>query len=384
MIRTVTRNVLPFVSIFLIALSISSAAYFLQIPVGAQLSENITAAYVTGPIDISSPGSEAFWTQITGAQVPLTSSNDFGGATKSVTIKMANNGTHILVYASWTDPTESRTRNNVIEDESFPALFYANSTFFYEDRIVFWWSLDQNPGPPPCMQKSAYGHGEGESLAGTGNLWHWKAARTDSSGTAYGKLKYGSGPNNGKPLIPAHSFADNEFINMTGHYQLGWDQYPTATVPGNFTIGAGENGIPYDTFLVSAHGVYDSSTHTYKWVAARSLTTSPTLHDVQLTSDKIYYFAVAVYDGGPIPIPSSVNHPAGWSFYGENEETKSISSWYTMALGGAATSTASSAATITTGISFETAAMVSFGMLIIGFVAGVIVISKLALPKKKS
>jgi len=38
--------------------------------------------------------------------------------------------------------------------------------------------------------------------------------------------------------------------------------------------------------------------------------------------------------------------------------------------------------TATTGISFETAAVVGFGMLIVGFVAGLLVISKFAIPKK--
>jgi hypothetical protein len=381
------RTSMVFTAILIIVLTLfSSAAYFLQVPVGAQLSANMVATQVKGSIDMNTPGGEDFWSQVTGVQIPLTSSNSmgFGGNTKSVLVKMANNGTDILVYATWSDPTESRTGNNVVEDESFPGLMKANSTYYYEDRIVFWWSLDKSIGPPPCMQKSAYGHGEGESLAGIGNLWHWKAARTDSLGTIYGKLKYGSGPNFGKPLIPPHSFADNEFINTTGHYQLGWDQYPTPAVPGNFTIGNAENNKPYDTFLVSAHGAYDSSAHIWKWVAARKLTTTLTLHTQQFTPGNTYYFAVAVYDGGPIPIPQGVAHPAGWTMYGENEETKSISSWYTMALSsGAVTSTTALGSTsVTGGISFETAALVSFGMLVVGFVAGVLVISKFALPKK--
>jgi hypothetical protein len=370
----------------MILVLLSSAAYFQGIPVGAQLSANIVAPRITGSVDTQNPGQEAFWNQIAATQIPLTASNTYGGAIKFVTIKMANNGTHILVYATWSDPTESRTGHNSIEDPSYPALFYANSTYAYEDRIAFWWSLDQTPGPPPCMQKSAYGHGEGESLAGTGNIWHWKASRTDSLGTSYGKLKYGSGPNKGKPLIPAQSYADNEFINNTGHYQLGWDQYPVPAVPGNFTIGEGENNIPYNTFLIAAHGVYDSSNHVYRWVAARTLTTSPALHTVQFSSDKTYYFAVAVFDGGPIPIPTTVPHPADWTSYGENEETKSISSWYTMALGPTGTATSVSQSTLTApapgGITFEIAAVISFAMLLVGFVAGMAVIAWYAAPKK--
>ena len=356
----------------------------MQVPVGAQLSANLMASNVQGSIDLSQPGAETFWSQITGAAIPLTSSDPYGGNTKSVLVKMANNGTDLLVYATWADSTESRLNRPVIEDENekYAGLFYANQTYSYEDRIVFWWSLDSSPGPPPCMTDAAPGHGEGQSLAGTGNLWHWKSARTDNQGTLWGKVKYGSGPNKGLTMSYLHSYADNEFINTTGHFQLGYDQYPDS-----FTIGFDPNHMTYETYLVSAHGAYDSSSHMWKWVAARKLTTTPSLFVQQFSPEKVYNFAVAVFDGGPIPIPQGVDHPAGWTMYGENEETKSISSWYTMALGQAEATTSATTAgttTITTGISFETAATASFGMLIMGFVAGLIVISKFALPKKKS
>jgi hypothetical protein len=373
------KRVAPRVALLVVLVLLSSAAYFQGVPVGAQLTANVVAPRVTGSIDLNSPGGEAFWSQIPGAEIPLTSSNDFGGNTKSVLIKMANNGTYLLVYASWTDPTQSRDTDPIIEDEDFPGLFYANSTYSYEDRIVLWWSLDQSPGPPPCMTDAAAGKGEGRSLAGTGNLWHWKGARTDSMRTSYGKLTYGSGPDTGKIMTYAHSYADNEFINATGHFQLGYDQYPAS-----FTIGSGENGVPYDAYLVSAHGVYNSSTHTWSWVAARNLSTSPTLDTIQFSPDKVYYFAVAVFDGGPIPIPSSVARPAGWSMYGENAETKSISSWYTMMVRSAEATTTQTnpSASLVGGVSFETAAIVSLAMLLVGFVAGAIIVARFAVPKK--
>ncbi|MBZ5707234.1 MAG: hypothetical protein LAN63_17950 [Acidobacteriia bacterium] len=367
--------------IVIVAASLSSAAFLLQVPVGAQLSANILAPNVQGSIDLNNPGGEAFWSQLTGAQLPLTASNEFGGNVKSATVKIATNGSDIFTYVTWTDPTESRLNKPLFEDENYPGFFYANQTYNYEDRIVFWWSLDSTPGPPPCMTDAAPGAGEGRSLAGTGNLWHWKSARTDSQGTLWGKLKFGSGPDIGQLMPYTHSYLDNEFINATGHYQLGYDQYPDS-----FTIGSDPNHAAYDTYLVSAHGAYDSSSHTWKWVASRKLVTTPSLYVQQFAPGRLYYFAVAVFDGGPIPIPQGVNHPAGWTMYGENGETKSISTWYTMALsqGAAATTATGTVTAAMTGISFETAAIVSFGMLIVGFVAGLIVISKFALPKKKS
>jgi hypothetical protein len=58
---------------------ISSGAFYLQVPVGAQLSPNLMATKVDGPIDLSKPGRESFWSQISGAEIPLTSSNNYGG-----------------------------------------------------------------------------------------------------------------------------------------------------------------------------------------------------------------------------------------------------------------------------------------------------------------
>ncbi len=48
------------------------------------------------------------------------------------------------------------------------------------------------------------------------------------------------------------------------------------------------------------------------------------------------------------------------------------------------TTTATSAAITTSGINFDTVALVSLGMVLIGFVAGLLVISKFAFPKKKA
>lgn len=424
-----------FTSIFVIILTAaSSAAYFFQVPVIGQLYSNMTAPLVQGGIDLSNPGGESFWSGITGAAIPLAPSIayqngiGYGGMVSSITVKMAMNQTHILVYATWSDPTQSRSGKGVcyvladdnitaherdcLENESYSGLFYTNSTYAYEDRLVFWWNLDPTPGPAPCMEESGFGLGEGRSLGGTGNLWHWKAGRTDSLGGQYGKLKYGGYPNAtnhwggtfgvGGPLVgqtitPPHSYADNEFIDTTGHYQLGWDQYPTKANPGNFTIGfADDIHQVYDTFLVAAHGVYDSSAQMWKWVAARPLTTTPSLHIVQFQPGQTYNFAVAVFDGGPIPIPAGLPHPStiqqlesnGWSpsvslpwtMYGENEETKSISTWYTATLG-STSGTGGSTGPYAFG-SFETAALISLGMLVAGFVVGVVVITRFAMPKK--
>ncbi len=384
--RQLTRRKSIIVATGLVAMlmSLSALLYFQGVAFGAQLSPNFVANTVVGSINTGSPGHESFWSQITPVQVPLTATDDYGGNTQSVTLKMATNGTHLLVLATWSDPTQdNRSSGPTIEAPDNPGLFLANSTYHYQDRFVIWWSLNQNPGPPPCMTDAAPGKGAGASIVGSGNLWQWKAASTDSGGYTFGKGKYGAGtPNAGTVMPYPHSYASNELLNTTGHFTLGFD---SARI--NSTVGYDSTHTAFQTYLIWAHGVYDRSAKTWTFVAARSLQTSPTQYTVQFQQDKTYYFALAVFDGGPIPIPAGVAHPANFTGMGNSDETKSISSWNTMALapssgGNETTTQTTSQASQPTGITFETAAIVSFALLVVGFAAGMAVTYRFAAPKR--
>jgi len=374
----------PILAVVMILVLLSSATYFQGVPVGAQLSANIVAPLVKGSVDIQKPGQEAFWNQVAPLQIPITASDDYGGFVKSVSVKIANNGTHVLFWAKWSDPTQNnRSISGAPSDPKYPELFFANAPYYRSDRFAVWWSLDQLPGPPPCMQPSALGKGGAASIGGRGNVWQWIASSTDSGGFTFATSKGGAGtPLAGKLLNLTHSYARNQLLNTTGFFTLGFDSSNI-----NSTVGYAENNIPHDVLLVWAKGVYDNTNHTWTLVEARPLTTTLKQNIQQFALGQTYYFAIAAFDGGPHPIPAAVPHPAGWTQMADNGMTKSISSWYTMALGPASSATSVSQSTVITsaapgGITFETAAVISFAMLLVGFVAGMAVIAWYAAPKK--
>jgi hypothetical protein len=393
---------------------LAATTYFSGVPVGAALAPSILAPTVSASINIQAPGTEAFWKQLTPLQIPLTSTTDYGGATKSVSLKVANNGTHVLMAATWADPSQSNrsiTTGAPAAGAAYEGLFFANGTIHRADRFGVWWSLSQNPGPPPCMQDSAPGKGGAASITGKGNVWQWVTSSTDSQGFTYGTGKFGAGtPNAGKNMTYAHSFARDMFLNQTGFFDLGY-----TTSNKNATVGVDTaTQTSYNTFLVYAKGIYNNTAHTWTLVMSRPLTTPGTPTNIQqFNQGASYYFALAAFDGGAHPIPAGVPAPAGWTQMADNGMTKSISTWYTMALSplspsqltttsSSATSSAStvtqsgptvtqSASTVTTTITatgestisvgFETAALSAFVMLIVGFIVGVVVIARVARPK---
>ncbi len=331
---------------------------------------------VNGSIDTSNPGTEAFWSQLAPLQVPLTGTDDYGGVTKSVSVKMANNGTYLLFSATWADPSQSikRVGSGPSAGPSYPGLFFANSTVHGFDQFAVWWSLSDNPGPPPCMQLSAPGKGGPASLAGQGNLWRWTASSTDSGGPSFATARYGAGTPLAKQLINyTHSFARNLLLNTTGFFTLGFDSSNI-----NSTVGYDDNHVPYNSQMVWAKGVYDNSTGSWTLIAARPLASNPSTYIAQFAEGKVYNFAIGAWDGGAHPIPAGVPAPSGWTQMYDDSETKSISTWFTMALSSAGpqslTTTTQQSSATGTGQSesflLASAFAVAIGTLVFGFVAG--------------
>src|SRR5271169_4399859 len=94
----------------MVLILLSSGAYFQGVPVAAATAPDIVAPTVTGAINVQNPGSEAFWNQLTPIVVPLTATDNYGGGVASVSIKIATNGTHILMSATWSDPVPAVNR----------------------------------------------------------------------------------------------------------------------------------------------------------------------------------------------------------------------------------------------------------------------------------
>ena len=357
-------------------LVMSSLAYFQGVSFGAEAAPDIIAPAVAGSINTAHPGTETFWNQLTALQVPLTSTNDYSGVTKSISLKMANNGTDLLLSATWSDPSQSikRVSGGPSAGDNYPGLFFANSTIHGFDQFAVWWSLNQNPGPPPCMQVGAPGKGGPASLAGQGNLWRWTASSTDSGGPNFPTAKYGAGTPLARHLINyTHSFARDLLLNTTGFFTLGYDSSNI-----NATVPKDQSGAAYNSQIVWAKGVYNNSTDTWTLIAARPLTTTPSTFISQFAQGKTYYFALGAWDGGAHPIPAGVPAPAGWTQMSDDGETKSISSWFTMAISSQGPVTTTSTTSQSTGASgggsesflLASAFAVALGTLVFGFVAG--------------
>jgi hypothetical protein len=331
---------------------LSSVAFFQGVSIGAALTPNILAPTVTGSINTQDPGTEAFWNQITPLVVPLTATDTYGGTVQSVSVKIATNGTYLLMeatYAAAHQDNSSVTTGAPTAPAADVGLFYANATIHRSDQFAVWWAMTQNPGPPPCMQvpyaTNMHGGKSPGAIAGTGNVWRWVASSTDTQGTTYATAKFGAGigPLAGHPINYTHPFASNMLLNTTGFYLLG-----VGSSNINSTVLKAPDGAPYDPWIVWERGVYNSTAHTYTQVIARPMTVTPTANNVQFGAGTVYNFAMAVFAGGPNPIPAGVPAPAGWTSMADTDETKSISTWVTVEFSGLAPQQTSSSAGATT------------------------------------
>ena len=375
------RTTLSEVAVIVGLLVISSAAYFQGVTFGATAAPDVIAPTVSASINTASPGTESFWSQLTPLTIPLTATDDYGGATPSVAIKVATNGTHLLFSSTWSDPSQSikRVSGGPSAGSSYPGLFFANGTIHGFDQFAVWWSLSQNPGPPPCMQLGQPGKGGPASLAGQGNLWRWTASSTDSGGASFATAKYGKGtPLAGHLINYTHSFARDLLLNTTGFFTLGYDSSNV-----NSTVAYDSSHVAYNDQVVWAKGIYDSTAHTWTLIAARPLTTTPSQSIAQFAQGQVFHFALGAWDGGAHPIPAGVPAPAGWTQMSDDGETKSISSWYTMSLSsaGPVTTTSSTSSTSTSsgsggvadqsqGFLLVAALVASIATLAVGFGAG--------------
>jgi len=334
-------------AIVMVLILLSSVAYFQGVPVAAATAPDIVAPTVSGSINVQNPGSESFWNQLTPLTVPLTATNSYGGAVPSASIKIATNGTHILFSATWSDPVPATNRLGSAPPTpaGYPGLFFANATIHGFDQFAVWWSLQQTPGPPPCMQVGTNQHGGNSpaSLAGTGNMWRWTSSSSDSGGASWKTAKYGAGtPLAGHAINYTHSFAIDLLLNQTGFYTLG---YGSSNI--NSTVGANSAKVPYQNQIVYAKSTYNNATQSYTLIAARPLVTYPSTNLEQFAYGQTYYFAVAAFMGGAHPIPAGVPAPAGWTMMQDQDMSKSISTWVTLQFSPNAPGATSTTATVT-------------------------------------
>jgi hypothetical protein len=388
---------------------LSSAAFFQGVAVGAALAPDILAPTIAGAaINVAAPGTESFWSQLSPLQVPLTATDSYGGTIPTASVKIASNGTHILMevtYSSSHQDNSSVTTGAPLAPAADLGLFFANATIHRADQFVVWWAMTQNPGPPPCMQvpygTNEHGGTSPASLAGTGNVWRWTASSTDSGGATFNTAKYGAGTG---PLAThlinyTHSFATDMLLNTTGFYSLGQS---SSNINSTVLYAPGTH-VVYSPYIVYEKGIYNNTAHSYTQVIARPLTTTPSTAIAQFAPGVVYNFALAAFSGGPNPIPAGVPTPAGWTSMADTDMTKSISTWVTVEFSGQApgasavttvtqttsiisTTTATSVSTVTSpngsNPSFQTATAATVVALVVGLIAGMIAVGRLEGRKK--
>lgn len=273
------RNLLALAMVFSVAVGILSIA-----PVTLTTPADIVIKKVSEPVTIDGRATELFWEKAQAIEFPLEATMEGGGHINEVTMKVVNDGSNIYLLFQWSDPTESRIKGG--------------DTKANEDRLAVMVSLD--PGEPemPYPRHQIGTHGAAE--AGKYDMWHWKAARTDSEGANFSAVT-----REGITYTFDHpySFALDEFGNTTERYREGLTEY--VEKDPNHPLAK------YNEYDVKAKGIWANSEWTLE-MARKYTTTDPDYADKQFKQGENFYFAIAVYDGGE----------------GEDLAVKSVTPWH--------------------------------------------------------
>jgi hypothetical protein len=138
----------------------------------------LTSYATTGNITLDGDMSEAVWDNAD--SVVMT---NIGSSGVDVTVYSKQNGTHFFLFASWTDST----MDNIRKQWEFNSTHWENNGF-NEDRITFFWS--NSSISPRCGH---YVSSPNVTAGFQGDVWHWKATRSDPAGWADDKYFDGTG-----------------------------------------------------------------------------------------------------------------------------------------------------------------------------------------------
>lgn len=249
-------------------------------PLVAAQAPEIVAKRIEGTVTVDGLATESVWAKAPAVTIPLSASTDEGGHVSSITVKAVNNGEWLYLLIQWEDPTASLLQN--VTAESHPVEEEEEEeeeemAAEQEDRLAVMWYIRGNLMAYPCMKMGT----NGAVTQGEVDLWHWHGARDNPDSPHYG--------HDGK-YNPPHPFAVDQYSDTEARSSdkgdSFWDVYARARwSDGVWTMELG-----------------------------RAFQTGDTAQDVQFQLGESYPVAFAVFEGGS----------------GETEESKSISSWYTL------------------------------------------------------
>ncbi len=306
------------IMVALLSIVIISAGIFQVINiVNAQTNgSGLTAYYVNATPNLASPGSESFWSSIPAMQVGLIATVTGGGHTKSVSVKMANNGTAIFVLEEWNDTHPSYMESAAIggnpqilllkngtkivgpnraqEAKAYQsgdaAGFYSNSTYYYPDRAAIMWFNGNGTSASDVMTIGGpKGPGAGGSLSsGSANIWEWIAGATDNSTNDKGFNFWMNESASGVPYKPTSSFALPLYTNYTNMYQIGNDSMWYSSLPGTSNV---------NPFNIHVGAQWSNGKWVVEYVRDFAPESGESAYVPTFTTGDTYYFALAVWQG---------------------------------------------------------------------------------------
>jgi len=352
---------------FALILVLAASLFFINARVAAAQGQfvNITSYRVDGSPNFDSPGNESFWNAIAWTNVSLSASVvPGGGHTPYVLVKSANDGFNIYILFRWPDPVGPsfgsqgelyRASNGTLlplnpEDTSQVNQLFYNSTYYYQDRVAVLWYIGSSSEQQqsPVMQLGS----AGAITGGAGEIWHWQAVPTDNNPNDP-DFPGGYTDPTGRPTYPTNnvSFAEDDYTNTTGFY----------VIPGSFGAGS-PNLDPYaDPYIIRVGNVFSDTSKTWTVEMVRSFTTGDPQYQVQLKTGSTYYVGFAVWNG----------------LLGESAHIKSVSAWYSLTVSDQPPPSSPSAPQQTMiGVPVDLAAVVGFGLLLVGVVIGLVARAK--------
>jgi len=178
----------------LMVLGMLSVLAFAAGNVSAQTA-SLTAYATTATITLDGDTAEAAW-----GDADSFSLTDVDGSGVDVTLKALHDSTHIYMYATWTDATESNTRKGWSYNGTTWTNLGGN-----EDRMNFAWSI--GGADIVCVHNAGNSGGDTTKLF---DIWHWKAVRTAPGGWADDKFWDGTGRHSDAKT--AGGYSDNSVV----------------------------------------------------------------------------------------------------------------------------------------------------------------------------
>lgn len=315
---------------------------------------------VEGAPNYNSPGNESFWRGISWTSIPLAASvAPGGGHTSNVRVKSGNDGFNIYVLLQWSDPEGPsfgtsgetyRAPNGMLlplnpENTSDVSQLFYNSTYYYPDRTAVLWfignSADQQQSPKMELDSN------GAITGGAANIWHWQSTPTDNSPNDT-SFPGGYTDPMGNAIYPADniSFAEDDYTNTTGFF----------VTAASFGAGAPNLNPFADPYIIHVGNYFSNVNKTWTVEMVRTFTTSDAgQYRIQLATGSSYFVAFAVWNGK----------------LGESAHVKSVSQWYSLTISDLPASSPSPQVA-ETGVSPTLAAVVGFGLLIVGVIIGIV------------